>query len=201
MLKLAGEFIEGQLADHKAALDAHTKNLGEVVRTGEYEWPTPTYGLSDIAIAANTLYAFPHWVARKKTYDSINIYLKPGAVSGALLRFGLYAAGTNLYPGALILDIGTIDAYLASGEVARAIAFIQQLDRQICFIAGLCDSVPMLRHRASTYPPLGVTTDLNTRQERWKVTQTFGVLPDPFPAGATLEGPGAFAILRSSSLD
>ncbi len=37
MLKLAGEFIEGQLADHQAALDAHTKNLGEVVRTGEYE--------------------------------------------------------------------------------------------------------------------------------------------------------------------
>ncbi len=157
--------------------------------------------MADLAIAANILYAFPHWVARKKTYDSINIYLKPGAADPSLLRFGLYEVGTNLYPGALILDIGTVDAYLASGEVARAIAFSQQLDKQICFIAGLCDDVPVLRHRMSAYPPLGVGTDLNTKRERWEVAQAFGALPDPFPAGATLGSSGAFAILRSSSLD
>ena len=36
MLKLAGEKLAGQLADHEADLSAHTYELGGKLRTGEY---------------------------------------------------------------------------------------------------------------------------------------------------------------------
>ena len=100
MLKLAGELLEGQLADHMARLDAHTRYAYQVFRTGEYMLPSMIgfYSLSQVTMAANTLYAVPFLTARNMTVDRIAVNVVTLA-DGKKARMGIYEDGVNLYPG------------------------------------------------------------------------------------------------------
>ena len=120
MLKLAGELLEGQLADHAADLDAHTKNVLEIVRTGEY-YLSPSHGYGTLTMVANRLYARPLVVVRDITIDRLAIEVTSAGAAGTKARLGIYNVGTNLYPGTLILDAGEV-AVDATGIKAATIS-------------------------------------------------------------------------------
>ena len=58
MLKLAGELLEGQLADHMARLDAHTQNTYENMIVGRYYLPGGSRGGTTVVLA-DRIIAFP----------------------------------------------------------------------------------------------------------------------------------------------
>ena len=186
MLKLAGEFIEGQLADHIARLDAHTKNPREVFRTGEYMYPflISFKDISQVSATADTLYAVPFLVARDMTVDRIAIYVATLA-AGKSARLGIYRDGTNLYPGDLLLDAGEVS--VASSGL-KAITIDQALTKGIYWLAIVSDGAPVIRAAAFTVQTvlgLGVGFGATDPQTGWSVSYTYAALPDPFTAGGS----------------
>ena len=101
MLKLAGETLNGMLAEHLDQPDAHMADIFQTLRTGGYYGiPYSSYD-SEAAMAANTLYAVPFLVARSSTWDRIAIEVTTAA-AGKSARLGIYKNGDNLYPGSLV---------------------------------------------------------------------------------------------------
>jgi len=202
MLKLAGECIEGQMADHIARLDAHTKNIYEVLRTGEYlAHPLGTRWSQVNVVVANTLYGSLFLVSRDITVDRIAISVQ--SLSAGNCRLGIYNVGTNLYPGTLLLDAGTV----ATGATGlKTIVINQSLPKGIYFVALVCDATPTLYGTNATYPPvispLGLqSTDINAVYQGWSVAFTYAALPTPFTAGGALATVKHYIALRLASLD
>ncbi len=202
MLKLAGEFIEGQLADHMAELDAHMAASFQKVKTGEYMLPMGMHiATTSAAMVANRLNACcPILVARDMTLDRLAIKVITAGAAGTKARLGIYANGTNLYPGALVLDAGEV-AVDTTG--IKTIAINQALTKGLHWMAYVSDGTPTLI-LASRFPtPLGIESGgLIYPLHFWRVTYTYATLPDPFTAGGVVNSEVAPAVYgRVSSLD
>ena len=107
MLKLAGELIEGQLADHLASLNAHIHSPFEIFTVGKYRqnWIGTTTTQN---IAADTIYAVPLIVPRDTTFDRIAVEVTTAAAAGKDARLGIYTDDGAGYPGSPVLDAGTV---------------------------------------------------------------------------------------------
>ena len=203
MLKLAGELIEGQLADHIARLDAHTKNILETLKTGEYYGATPHGPPLSTAMTANRLHAMPFLVARDITIDRIAIQVTALA-AGASARLGIYNLGTNLTPGTLLLDAGEVSVATTG---IKAIVIDQALTKGIYFLVVVTDGTPSTYAFDESGDPLTVqlgyssTYFLRTRHGYYK-SHTYAALPDPFGTASDL---GTFncpaVVVRIASLD
>lgn len=187
---------------HGADLDAHTKNLFEELRTGEYHI-TLFGGRATASLTANTLYALPLLVARDMTIDRIAIQVTSAGAAGTKARLGIYELGTNLYPGALLLDAGEVDV---DGTGVLAITIDQALTKGIYFTAVVSDGTPQLRSVIAddlTSPLFGLlSTNFNIHHNLWSVAHTYAALPDPFTAGGSLGRLDPFKVpVRVASLD
>ena len=202
MLKLAGELLEGQLADHIACLDAHTKNSHEAFRTGEYVLPflLSVYRITYEAMTADKLYAVPFLVARNMTVDRIAINIAVPGAAGKKARLGIYNDGTNLYPGSLLLDAGEV---AADSGGTKAITINQSLMKGIYWLVVVSNGTPQPRMADYSYTPLGLNINLTAFQTGWSVAFTYDALPDPFTAGASMVTTSSRYIvgLRLASLD
>lgn len=201
MLKLAGEFIEGQLADHLAELDAHLKGgITDILRTGEYSHFLPgTIRSATLLLTANVLYAHAFLVPRDITVDRIAVDVQALAASKSL-RLGIYNNGTNLYPGSLLLDAGTVSVNTTG---VKAVTIDRALTKGLYWLAMVGDGTPSLD---GTYPHLNVLGHLSTNFAKlntgWEVAHTYGVLPDPYTAGGSFSDKVLASIaLRIASLD
>jgi hypothetical protein len=203
MLKLAGELLEGQLADHIAKLDAHGYSFMQKLRTGEYFRPEPTHGLGIQTLLADRIYARPFIVPRNLTIDRLAIEVTEAATD-KIARLGIYEDGTDLYPGALVKDYGTISVadtgvIAASGD--------QSLTWGLYWLVIVSDGTPKVRAYRPGYPILGQQSTgfyVGTQQnDAWfKNAVGSGALADPFVSGATIWQQYAIAILpRLKSLD
>lgn len=200
MLKLAGEFIEGQLADHLAELDAHTKDEAEILRIGDYyhslRWGTPSTGIYSI----NKIHALPFVVARKITLDRIAIEITT-LLNPSNIRLGIYNNGTNLYPGSLLLDAGVVSGATTG---VKAIIINQALTKGIYWLTYVADASPTVRAVANAlWTPLGIgnATSFAGAAVAHEATHTYGVLLDPFPtAGADILGNCPLIGVRIASL-
>jgi len=202
MLKLAGELLEGQLADHIARLDAHTKKPREIFGTGEYILPLHFAfdGISATGISANTLYAVPFLAARDMTVDRIAFFTMAGQ-SGKYARLGIYKNGSNLYPGELLLDAGEVTLNAAE---AKAITIDQALTKGLYWLALVADADPSPKVLVDCSTILGIGSGLGAAnlQTGWQVSQTYGTLPDPFTSGGSFTTQHMKLIaLRLKSLD
>ena len=201
MLKLAGELIEGQLADHIAALAAHTKNVYEVVRVGEYLASSPG-GASSYAIQANRLYGGLFILARDMTFDRIGINVTAGGGGSTKARLGIYNEGENLAPGSLLLDAGEI-AVDSTG--VKTIVIDQSLTKGIYFVAIVSDGTPsyymgLISHTA--FCQLGVvSTNLASIYDYWYIAHSYAALPNPFGTGTLIYNLPIRLYLRVVSLD
>jgi len=197
MLKLAGELIEGQLADHMADLDAHTRNVGEVLKTGVYI--DPNIGVhAAVAVLANKLYAIPFWVPRAMTIDYIAIDVS--ALSGGHSCYlGIYNDGTNLYPGTLLIDAGEVSV---NTNGLKAAACAKSLTKGLYWLAVASEGTPTVSYLSTRYPILGrLSTNLAVSYNGWKVAHVYAALPDPFTAGGSLVSDAPLVCPKLVSLD
>jgi len=181
--------LAAAIVAHAADLDAHTRNYLQTLRTGEYYWPDMP-GASTQGLTANFLCASPLIVARDITVDRIAIDVTT-ADAGKVARLGIYNLGVNLAPGTLLLDAGVVSLNAVG---VQALVINQALPKGIYFPTLVCDSNAALL--AATDIPYRISsrflglnpTDFQKGNGWWTVAQAYGVLPDPFTAGAALSG-------------
>lgn len=190
------------LTTHAADLDAHTKDQLEILRTGEYYYWPDVGAPSGGAVAGNILYAQILVVPRDITIDRIAIDVTTEEAAKKI-RLGIYENGTNLYPGALLVDAGEVS--VASTGV-KAITIDQALTKGIYWLACVTDASSLaiykILHTYNFMPLAGLrATDFNPATS-WAVAHTYAALPDPFTAGGTLQYARYYLIpVRVASLD
>lgn len=171
--------------DHAAALDVHTKNPLEIVRAGGY-YSCPEGYYTAIVLVADRLYAKPFIVVRDMTFDRIAIDVT-ALDAGKNARLGIYNLGTNLYPGTLLLDAGTVSVATTG---VKSITISQALTKGIYFVAMVTDGTPNVRgtvYHIQIPNILGLNnTSMNIVYSGWTVAQAYGALPDPFTAAGAL---------------
>jgi hypothetical protein len=203
MLKLAGELSDGQLADHIAHLDAHTFNWMQTIQTGQYFYPIPVATTAQRSMVAGTIYAIPFVVSRAITIDRLAIWVKAAGAGGTVARLGIYADDGDCYPGALVVDAGTV----AVDAIAIVAATINQsLTKGLYWLVIVSDGTPQIYLGYFAWSPLGNTaTDFSTAwvRSQWsKASVGTGALADPFVSGATAGSLYGYLILpRLASLD
>ena len=187
--------------DHADDLDAHTKNLMEIIRIGDGYF-VPPYDVNSTAgydPADDWFMTSLLVVPRKMTFDRIAIEISTLDVGGNV-RLGIYNNGINLYPGTLLLDAGTIDTTTTG---VKTIVINQQLDKGIYHLAQIGDN-NTYKYRAyqATITPLGATAaSIASKSGGWRVAQAYGAFPDPFTAAGVLTSSPPIIGLRPSSLD
>ena len=182
----AGKTIDAiDISAHAAALDAHTFNLGQTLRTGTYLSPIGIANVSNTAIAANRLIFRYLWIARNITVDQIAAEITAGGGAGKVLRLGFYDITTNLRPGALLLDAGTIDANSATLQ-AITLAAALTLTKGWHGVALFSNGTPTIKGFSSWWSPAGMhSTNLNYTYAHWYKDTAYGALPNPFPIDAS----------------
>ena len=133
-------------------------------------------------LPTNLLHAFPFYVPAQIILDRIAVKTTTTANPG-VARLGIYDAGTNLYPGSLILDAGTVDV---SSSGLKSIAINQTLTPGLKWLVFITDTNGSFRKVKNPWPVLGTKNiDLNKALTGWQISGTTSPLPDPYPAGAT----------------
>lgn len=192
--------IRTDLVTHAADLGAHTRNPRQELKTGEYYTGCPVEVWVTSQFAANRLYGLPFHVARDATYDRITINVTT-VNSGQNIRLGIYELGTDLYPGALVLDAGTVDV---SGTGVEAITISQALTKGLYFVAAVADAgTPVIKGYYPGKSPMG---DCRSALDAvpnacWDVAFSYAALPDPFTTGGATSTLAFAIFLRLASLD
>ena len=193
---------DADITTHAADLDAHHYNEMLDIRTGQYIY---LYNFDevgiDLVLTANRLYGRYVEIPRPMTIDRLAIEVVAAAGAGSLARLGVYAVGANMYPGALLLDAGTV---LVDANAVVFVAIAGGLSFTvpgIYFFATLSDATPTFRGNRGAKTPLGNEGITYLPDTGWQVAQAFGALPDPFTAGGTGHYDIPSVLTRLSSLD
>jgi len=196
---------DNELENHKVILDAHTRSEFEILRTGEYYIYREGAPEEDRNIAADMLFGYPLLIVRDITIDRIAINVRTAAAEGdKVARLGIYKNGTNLLPGDLLLDAGTVNI---SSTGVKTITINQALAKGIYHLAHICNFVynPWVQrsYHYSSKPSLGIhPTNFCINWQGWNKAQGYGALPNPFSTDATLyTGFIPLIALRIASLD
>jgi hypothetical protein len=191
--------VDAAIATHAADIAAHMGDFLQFLRTGEYMGYPFGRGTTDWAISANRLYACSLHTPRKLTVDRIAINVTTAGAAGKKGRLGIYKAGTNLYPGALLKDYGEVAVDAIAVVYAEA---DQALTDRLYFMVLVSNGAPTIKTLYSTWTPMGVSaTDLCQIQGAWDKAFTYAALPDPFPAGGTFLNHTPIILSRLKSLD
>lgn len=207
MLKLAGELIEGQLADHIARLDAHTYDVFSILRTGHYYTnPNLTSAATTQALTADRLYCIPLVVCRDFSIDRIAIQVTTAGAAGTKARLGIYENGTNLHPGDLLVDLGTVDVD-STGVKVITISPTQALTKGVYWLAVISDGTPTLKaesYNSLSFYVLGQNpAGFHYTYPFWYAGSSYNGLSDPCPT-MTLASAGwnvPIEAVRVASLD
>jgi len=163
-----------------------------------YYYTTALVGATaTLALTANTMYAWPFIVPRKSKYDRMNINVTTAA-SGTRVRLGLYT-NEGLYPKGLITDAGELD----TGTTGSKDALIDvTLEPGLYWIVLLSSGAPTLGGIAvaDTFGVLGQSNVYATANNSWRITYTYGVLPQIFPTGASPAQTPYLVALRLAAL-
>ena len=157
--------------------------------TGTYEaWftsPRSGTALAGSALTAARMYAMPFICPKAITLDRIGVYVS--TLSTTTARLGIYADNGNCYPGALVLDAGTIDVTTTG---AKTITINQALSaNSLYWLVIICAATPAIYciPVAGVINVLGTSNALGTAQNAGLyVSQTYGTLPSTFPASPTM---------------
>jgi len=161
-----------------------------------YTIPIEGAGLSAIAIIANSLSAIPFVTPKTITLDRIAVNVTIGAALSNI-RLGIYIDNGNVYPGALILDAGTVSSAVAG---VKTIVINQQLNKNsLYWLVLLSDGIPTIRSALSApiINMLGFDNTLPaTMGASYSLAFAYAPLPNPFPTGATFLGAAALIFVR-----
>ena len=152
-----------------------------------------TLGTSNVTV--DTLYAIPFF-PRLGTADRIAFEVTTAFAANA--RVGLYASksDTNAYPGALLVDGGSIST---STTGVKSATISTSLADRLCWAVIVASSAsPVFRSGLqSTFAPLlGLPSTMGTAlQAVLSVAFTFAALPSTFPASATVNASSDIPII------
>jgi len=139
--------------------------------------------------------------ARSLTVDRIAVEIKTAAVDKSA-RLGIYRNGTNMYPGALVLDCGTINCGTTG---VKEIVIDQQLSKGLYWLVIVSDGAPQIEQALVVSKFLGIIgNNYSSYYVGWDVSQAYGALPDPFTIGGSLVQNVTrvpYIVLRPGSLD
>lgn len=180
--------IDAFIAAHAADLDAHMEDWGRIQRTGEYLIPIHSWQSQATApLILDSIYALPFFVARAITIDRLAIEITT-ADAGKIARLGIYNNGTNLYPGTLILDAGTVSVG-ANAVVAATIN--QALTKGLYWLVVVSDGNPSGRYQYPAWTPMGInpTNFILSRFNAGWINAAIGAgaLANPFAGGGTIK--------------
>lgn len=139
--------------------------------------------LGTVAPGANSLKAIPFWLPGVPNLIT-KIGLKVTTLSAGAIRLGIYAdkGEPTLYPHRLVLDAGTVNVG-ATGVKSGTLR--QSLPRGLYWLAMIGNSTPTISAFASYgWVPLGYS-EAGVANTYLAKAETYGALPNPFPAGAT----------------
>lgn len=143
---------------------------------------------STLAVTVGSLRASPFFVGVNKAFDRIQCEVTTFGASSKV-RLGVYSDNGSGYPGALVVDSGELDA--GSNGVKPATISVS-LTPGVYWLAILGGTA------TCTYRTFGGASLLSTifgwdsamgattRDPHFSVAKTYGALPDPFTAGATI---------------
>lgn len=136
------------------------------------------------ALTLDRLELTPFVVGQTTSYDRIACYVSTFNAT-SVVRLGIYRSGTDLFPGALLLDAGPVDAGASNG--AKTITIAQTLSPGVYWLGAVAQvatcSVFCSSSAASNIPLVGlVDIGFNTATNMIK-TGVSGALPDPFGGG------------------
>lgn len=177
---------KGATGDPGAGLDIHNfRHCGVTTYEAWFTSPRGGTALAGSALTAARMYAMPFICPKAITLDQIGVYVS--TLSTTTARLGIYADNGNCYPGALLLDAGTIDV-TATG--AKKIAINQALSANTLYwLVIVCAATPAIYciPVAGVINVLGTSNALGTAQNAGLyVAQTYGALPGTFPASPTM---------------
>lgn len=145
-----------------------------------------TFGVSGAGIStynsANRLYAVAFFVPVSQSFDRICCYVSQTAVGNA--RIGIYADDGTVYPGALILDAGTVSLATTG---SKEIVIDETLAAGLYWLVIVGSIAVFLIGRSVGYEfaPIGNATLNDVGCNCWYIIFAYDVLPGTFPAGAT----------------
>ncbi len=190
------EVQDRSVTEHEDDIDAHMGDIWQLLRTGEYTTGFPIRVGASLAQTADVLYGTPFWVVRPFSIDRLAVNVVSGVAGAA--RLGIYNDGTNLYPGALLDDAGTIDV-TSTGVKTVTVAYTLTIG--LYWLAIVSDVAETLTSWKPSVPNVGLGAALNDPQGRWISAFTYAALPDPFTASGGSDGNGSVVFARVSSLD
>ncbi len=130
---------QGQLSDilnRLNALEAITLPPSQAILSGRYYGPLTLLSgwpaLTSRVLTADVLYASPLYIPQDAAFDTVGVEVN-SAATGATIRFGLYAIGTNGLPTNLIAELGVVDASVSG---FRSITFTRTIPRGLYWLAG-----------------------------------------------------------------
>jgi len=155
-------------------------------------------------IAESLVTAVPFWCRKTSSFDRIVCRQTVNGSAGALHRMGIYEDDGSVYPGALLLDAGTVVAD-AGGGVAKEITINQQLvggqlywlvrvtqgaavTRPNIFVAATPGSVPAF---------IATPTSGNSQGSGFTESGVSGALPASFTTSLSLTTVPAWMWLRA----
>lgn len=157
-----------------------------LVRSGQTWYYSPTVsGLSGALLTEAKLVATPIWLPESVTIDRIGVNVTVGGTVGAVIRFGLYRDSGYGYPGALLVDAGTVAA-TTSGDKEASLS--QAIDTaglywMVCAAQGTPATPAQVRIATSLPSPL--QTSFTTSPSAsvvggYSVAGVTAALPTPF---------------------
>lgn len=152
-------------------------------------WYTSASGgtaLSTATLTNNVLYAMPFFVGKNSVLDRVAINITTLQAASAA-RLGIYADDGNNYPGALVLDAGTVPC---TGTGVQTITISKYLKAGFYWLV-IVTNVNSIAIRglavAGAAPVLGLDNTLGTAPGLgWSVAFTYAALPASYPATTTV---------------
>jgi hypothetical protein len=165
-----------------------------------YTSPSNGTTMGTAALTTNRLRAIPFIVSKTTTIDQMAIRVTTLGAGNA--RIGIYADDGNNYPGALVVDAGslsvaTVQVVTYTGglpiTIEPGLYWLAITTNVAVTIAGFAT--------ASIIPVGGFVVGLTTKVIGWNAAFTFAALPNPFTAGAATIGaaPIPAIFVRTSS--
>jgi hypothetical protein len=162
------------------------------IPAGQYVLPCGAGAVAAATTGQNTLRLAPWLVERVIAIDRLAAEVTTAGESGSVFRLGIYADSDG-YPGALLVDGGTITADTTSTREVTISSIT--LTRGLYWIGGAAQSAPTtqptMRCMSNYSPPiplrLGSTLPGSTgASQGYSQTGVTGALPANFPAAAAI---------------
>ena len=177
---------EGDVSGLIADLLARNASQSKFRPSGRYHTNQFIAGTAvNLALAGNQLYAVPFFMADGHTILKMAVHCTT-AKAGSAARLGIYADNGSAYPGALVLDAGTV-ATIATGLKESTGLTSVLASNSLYWLVVVSNSNPSVAavNSPDAFPLLGYDGALNIIPfNSYQVAFAYAALPAAFPAGA-----------------